>query len=296
MATANPWLSGAGFDAYRNAGWRYLGLVAVVLVLAVEIVAKAGGAGTKVAAPPNLTSYVNQAVPASLVTTLKSASEDALTFTGTGTPILADSAKLSSASGPVKGLPTIYYQGADFCPYCATNRWPILLTLLRFGSVSGLRYMLSSPTDVYANTSTFTFASLRFTSPYVAFNEAETENRFDNVKLQTPDAANEAAWNRYNTTKYMGTGAGYIPFLDVANRYGWVGAPFVPTGLGSARWATVAKSLVTAAKTGTGAATFVNILHMANVYTAAVCASDGARPAAVCTAPGVVAARGDLPK
>lgn len=296
MATVNPWLSGAGFDAYRSAGWRYLGVVAVAVVLGVEIVVKAGGGGAaSVAAPPSLNSYINRAVPASLMAKLGKASTGTLRFTG-GPNSLAAQAKVSTATGPVKGGPTMFYQGADFCPFCAAERWSMLLALMRFGKVGGLRYMTSSPTDVYPNTPTFTFSHLTYTSPYLRFDSAETANRTGTAALQTPSAANAAALAKYDTAKYVGQAANHIPFVDIANRYVWVGAPFAPSELLKMPWTKVVGELLTLAKTERGNADIQAIARGANAFTAAICSADGERPAAVCSAPGVIAAKGGLPK
>lgn len=296
MATANPWLSGAGFDAYRSAGWRYLAIALVFLVLVVEILAKAAGGGS--VTPQTISSYVNKPVPASLVRTLDTASQAGLRFTGGPAP-LSVQVKVSNATGPVKGGPTLFYQGANFCPYCAAERWATILALLRFGRFTGLHYMASNPNDVYPNTPTFTFDKMTYTSAYLHFDAAETVNRTDTAPLQTPSKANNAALTKYDSVKYVGQAAANgptIPFLDLANRYVWVGAPYNPTDLASKLWPTIAQELVTAARTGSGNANVLAILHGANIYTAAICSADGERPAAVCSAPGVVAAKGELPK
>ena len=50
------------------------------------------------------------------------------------------------------GKPEVLYMGGEYCPYCATERWSLILALDRFGSFSGLEYMQSSSTDIYPNT------------------------------------------------------------------------------------------------------------------------------------------------
>ncbi len=85
---------------------------------------------------------------------------------------------LQEIQGPALGKkPVLLYIGADFCPYCAAQRWGLTLTLLRFGKLSGVKYMLSSAHDVYANTPTFTFQFARFVSPYLRFQAIETASR-----------------------------------------------------------------------------------------------------------------------
>src|SRR5439155_1390163 len=59
----------------------------------------------------------------------------------TGTPLKGPSGKLE-----------VFYYGAEFCPYCAAQRWPLIIAMSRFGTFSGLQTTTSSSTDVYPNT------------------------------------------------------------------------------------------------------------------------------------------------
>ena len=54
-----------------------------------------------------------------------------------------------SAPTRAAGKPEILYIGAEYCPYCATERWPLAVALSRFGTFTGLRGIHSSATDVY---------------------------------------------------------------------------------------------------------------------------------------------------
>ena len=49
------------------------------------------------------------------------------------------------------------YYGAEYCPYCAAERWAIAAALSRFGTWSNLKITASSHTDVYAETHTFSY-------------------------------------------------------------------------------------------------------------------------------------------
>ena len=40
------------------------------------------------------------------------------------------------------GKPEILYIGAEFCPYCAAERWAIAVALSRFGTLSPLHSLL----------------------------------------------------------------------------------------------------------------------------------------------------------
>ena len=47
------------------------------------------------------------------------------------------------------GLPAVVYVGAEFCPYCAVQRWALLVAFSRFGTFSNLGQIIgSSSTDV----------------------------------------------------------------------------------------------------------------------------------------------------
>jgi len=42
--------------------------------------------------------------------------------------------------------------GRSYCPYCAAERWSIIVALSKFGNFSGLTYMLSSAFDIDPST------------------------------------------------------------------------------------------------------------------------------------------------
>ena len=69
-------------------------------------------------------------------------------------------------TGP-NGHPEVFYMGAEYCPYCAAERWPMIIALSRFGTFTGLKTTSSSSTDIYPNTPTFTFHGATYTSQYV---------------------------------------------------------------------------------------------------------------------------------
>src|SRR5262245_25312691 len=59
----------------------------------------------------------------------------------------------ASLVGPT-GKPEVFYMGAEYCPFCAAQRWPTIIALSRFGTFSNLRTTTSSATDVYPSTPT----------------------------------------------------------------------------------------------------------------------------------------------
>jgi uncharacterized protein DUF929 len=123
------------------------------------------------------------------------------------------------------GKPLITYVGAEYCPYCAAERWALAVALSRFGTLSKLSGTHSASDDVYPNTQTLSFYRSSYTSPYVDFRaveEATNQKSGDTYQaLQTPTAAESSLLTTYDP-------AGSIPFLDIANKYVVTGASFSP--------------------------------------------------------------------
>ena len=44
----------------------------------------------------------------------------------------------------VDGKPEVLYVGAEYCPFCAAERWPLMIALSRFGTFSGVGLTHSS--------------------------------------------------------------------------------------------------------------------------------------------------------
>src|SRR5262249_48840261 len=72
------------------------------------------------------------------------------------------------------GKPLVLYLGAEYCPFCAAERWAMVVALSRFGTFSGLTITHSSSTDTYPKTPTFSFHGASYTSTYLSFDGVET--------------------------------------------------------------------------------------------------------------------------
>src|SRR5207245_6041501 len=118
------------------------------------------------------------------------------------------------------GKPEVFYLGGEFCPYCAAQRWPLVIALSRFGTFSGLQTTSSSSSDVYPNTPTLTFRNATYSSQYLDLRAVETTDR-DRNPLESPSASEQQLVNSYDP-------GGTIPFIDVANRYAISGAMYSP--------------------------------------------------------------------
>lgn len=80
---------------------------------------------------------------------------------------------LSGAALTDGGKPQVLFIGAEWCPYCAAERWPLTVALSRFGKLTGLGQVRSSPSDVDPNTATLTFHGASYTSDYLSLTAKE---------------------------------------------------------------------------------------------------------------------------
>ena len=173
------------------------------------------------------------------------------------------------------GKPEVLYIGAEYCPYCAAERWPLIIALSRFGTFSGLHTTSSSSTDVYPDTPTFSFHGATYTSDFIDFRAIEETDR-DQKPLETPSAAEQAVYGKY--------GSGSIPFVDFGNRYVLNAATYSPDLLGGQSWQPIADELRDPSTPQARA-----VVGSSNLITAAICKTTGDRPAAVCSTPTIQA-------
>jgi hypothetical protein len=254
--------------------WALVGLVVAVIAVVVGFVVL----GQSPASGPDTTPTGNQAVPATVLAAVTNPRPQVLATVGDGR---VTNPLHRLPAGPVQtgadGKPLLLYIGADYCPYCAAERWSLVVALSRFGTFSNLHLMTSSSTDVFPDTNTFTFAGSSYSSPYLDFQAVETETR-DRQVLQTPDATQQHLFETYDAPPYT-TVAGGIPFLDLGNQLVAVSSGYSPGLLQGMTWAQIAAQFGTAASSQAQA-----ILGNANWLTAGICQITRNQPAAVCTA------------
>jgi hypothetical protein len=203
-----------------------------------------------------------------------------------GQPLL----ETTNASGAK--VPEILYIGAEYCPFCAAQRWATIIALSRFGVWSGLGNMTSSSSDVYPNTPTFTFIHATYKSKYVAFkSDEEYTNHIDPTTnyyavLQKPTAQESHLIQKYDNSKYIkyltSSEDGSIPFITFANQFLVAGASYSPTTLSGSTRSEIAAGLSSAQSPITQA-----IVASANYQTATICSLTKNQPSSVCTSSGV---------
>jgi Domain of unknown function (DUF929) len=284
----------------RHIPRRYLalGLIVVAIILLGALVLVRDNSG------PSTTSTVEtfSAAPSSLVSTMTSVPASVYDTVGVSSPATPVQPPQPTGSGTTPlwlaaaaggaPKPVVFFYGAEFAPYAAVQRWPLILALSRFGTFNQLGLMQSSATTAFADLSTFTFwnasSTRSYTSKYLTFESVErysslnpTGGRY--LSLQRPDAKQAAAIASYGQT------ADTFALTDVANRYVLNGASFAPGVLAGLSQSQIAGDLSMPASPLTQA-----LVTAANEITASICAVDNDRPGAVCNSHAVAVADQEL--
>jgi hypothetical protein len=212
-----------------------------------------------------------------LVNTVTSVPATTLAKVGGGPITAGPKAMTGEPPLTAQGKPEVLYVGAEYCPYCAAQRWAMLVSLSQFGKFSNVRTIHSSSTDSFANTPTFTFYKSTFTSKYITFVPVETETNVatataDGAPLQKPTTQQAALWQKF--------GGGGIPFVDFGNKYYEDGnfSPYGPQYLTGKNWDQIAAVLGDPSN-----AIAQGIDGSANYTTAAICKLTNNQPATACT-------------
>jgi hypothetical protein len=284
-----------------------MGLVAIVVVVVVVVVIVVAGSGKS---GPKSTLSTDSPKGTTATTTVRESSgavaaSPSLLDLVTGVPqsvfdkvglpseivnypkIVKGHSELKTASG----LPVMLYVGAEYCPFCAAERWAMVIALSKFGTFSGLHTIHSSVTDFAPDTSTFTFYKSTYKSNYLVFAPYEVST---NQPATSASACNVDGYACLDVPPkqvvdiFQSVGGGSFPFMDFANKVSQEGAGFgdQPLLLAGLTPIEIAQQLsnpdsqVAQAEIGS-----------ANYITGAICAITGNQPADVCTAPYVPVAQ-----
>jgi len=265
-----------------------VGAVMVVVVIVGGLVAvRLAGGGKKTTTAPS------GAADAQIMTALTSIPDSTFATVGTDGVQAAPSA-ITAPALTAGGRPKVLYIGAEFCPYCAAERWPVTVALSRFGTFSNLGTTHSSGNDVFPNTPTLSFHGATFTSQYLTFTGVETTtNEQVNGQykpLDTPSPEDQKTFDTYNQPPYVKSG-GSIPFVDLGGKFVSSGATYSPQVLAGKTQAQVADALKDPSSPIAKA-----VIASANVYTAAICGITNNQPAKVCSTDAVTRAAAKLGK
>jgi thiol-disulfide isomerase/thioredoxin len=263
---------GAPTPWYKTA-WATIGgpIVAIALVVTIFVV---------IATHSGSSGIGRQAVPANVLHDVTTISDQTFSKVGAGeltnplqqikpgVPILKDSA----------GKPIFLYVGAEYCPYCAAERWSMVIALSRFGTFSNLHIISSADApEVFPDTPTFSFYQSTYTSQYLTFQSVEMQDR-NEKSLESLTSAQNAIFTKYDAPPYTQS-AGSFPFVDIGNQYVAIGAGYQNDVLTGSDWNSIASAL-----NNPNSPVTQSIVGNANYLTAAICQVTGNKPANVCTA------------
>jgi thiol-disulfide isomerase/thioredoxin len=268
-------------------GGSILGVIVIVVAfIVIKTTQSPAAANSSDAASP-----AGTALPASVVKDITSVPASTFTSVATGT---ADpkSVSLVSSAKPLTsgGKPEVLYIGAQYCPYCATERWALAVALSRFGTFHGLSGIHSAGgQEVYPHTPTLNFYKASYTSNYLKFTPVEQET-VSEKPLEKLTSAQNALIAKYDSPPYVSSSEqGAIPFIDFGGKYFVHGAQYNPQVLSGQTWAQVAAALKdpssAIAKGADGAA---------NMITATICKTTNNQPSNVCTTPTIKTIEGQI--
>jgi hypothetical protein len=262
----------------------------VVAAVATMIVIKGvGGSGPSAAASSHLATSGSSATADPGTTALPAGVAAALTvpaatLDAVGSPasvVLPEKVGSGATALGADGKPLITYIGAEYCPYCAAERWAMAVALSRFGTFSNLSGTHSSDSDIYPDTQTLSFYGSSYSSAYVDFQAVEeaTNQQVGGTyqALQAPTAAESALMAQYDSQ-------GSIPFLDIGNKYVVIGSSYSPQVL-----AGLSSSQIAAQLQDPSSPVAQAIDGTANDITAAITNVTGHQPASVASSSTIAA-------
>jgi len=171
--------------------------------------------------------------------------------------------------------PEIFFAGSEACPFCAVQRWGLIVALGQFGTFSNLHLMQSATTEPPVVRS-FTFYGSSYQSPYISFEPVEVLSNVPHgygfAHLQRLSPFERALLGRFDPPQQT-------PFIDVANRFTRVDSTVQPGLVAGMSWTQIASSLTRPASVPAQA-----IAGEAEVLTAELCEATNGNPDSVCSA------------
>ena len=273
----------------RRLAWAGGAVGTVVLVLVVLVVARIAGGGP--APVPQLSA---DPTDTQALTAVTSVPETVLDQVGVGRVDSLPTPLSGEAALTADGKPLVVYVGAEYCPFCAAQRWGMVVALSRFGSFTNLGTTHSSSSDVYPNTATLSFHGSSYSSEFLSFQGVETQSNVRQgngyAALDALTAQQSALLQKYNAAPYVpAASAGAIPFIDFGNRFLTSGASISPQLLAGMSASDIATALADPTSPVAQA-----VDGSANAFTAALCVLTNGQPSQVCASPAVTAYAGTL--
>ena len=273
-------------DPSRNRTARFAwGAVAVILVGVVVLVVLA------LTGPPRTPGVVHRVATSSdVIAAMAKVPESVFDSVGVTAPDSALTApRVLTGQPPLSstGKPEVLFIGADYCPFCGAERWPLIVALSRFGHFTSLHNMQSAQLSVFSDLQTFSFVGSAYTSRYVAFTgvelysgAADIDGAFTRIARLTPTES--AMLARYGAGPTTGSGPASYPFVDIDNTMVTSTAGFSPAIIVGQ-----SQSAIVAALSQPDSPIGEAIVSSANYLTAGICLATDQQPQSVCSSRGV---------
>ncbi len=180
--------------------------------------------------------------------------------------------------------PFVLFVCTEYSPFCAAERWPLIVALSRFGRFGSLYDVESTAIDYAPSTPSFSFYATSYRSDVLGFHPYEVLSDvvglhgggYERLMKLRPNAKDLFA--RYDPS-------GVYPLVDVDNE-----VLVLQTNLSPETFAQTTRDQVAAALSDASDPITQAIVASANYLSAAICHADGQRPGKVCESPGVLAA------
>ena len=259
------------------------GSTTVLLVAAVVAVASLASSSPKPVgnqgSSSSLTAYIQKGV---------AVSDSTLESVGLPASVAAPNSVPNGKALTQDGKPVVVFVGAEFCPYCALERWGLVVALSRFGTFSNLGQTISSSsTDVDPGLQSWSFKDSTFTSSSLEFAPAEVYSSTPNSTgtgyepLQSLTALQAQAYGPYGDRGY--------PFIDIGGHYVALGASANPGVLQNLTLDQIASQL-----DDPSSAVAQAVDGTANYLIAAMCSVTSTSAAPICTAPFIAQAQAGM--
>jgi hypothetical protein len=196
--------------------------------------------------------------------------------------------RISPSLSTVSTNGVVSYVGTEFCPYCAIQRWGLLVALSKFGTFTNLNHaILSSSSDVFPHVASWSFIGAKYTSKYFRFEPVELNtDKHSSAGMYEPfeemTAPQRVAFNRFNPQ-------GEFPFVDFGNHYVTQGASSSPAVLEGLSPREIGQQLNNSKSPVARA-----IDGSANYFIAALCSLARKDTPAICSTPVTLRATKDL--
>jgi hypothetical protein len=182
----------------------------------------------------------------------------------------------------------VSYVGAEYCPYCAIQRWALLVALSKFGTFTNLNHeVLSSSSDTYPHLASWSFIGAKYTSKYFRFDPVELNSDKRSLSgayepLQKMTVSQRVTYDKFNPQ-------GELPFVDFGNHYVTLGASSSPAVLEGLSLSEIGSDL-----NDPKSPVALAIDGSANYFVAALCSLAQTDSPAICSTPVTHRAAKDL--